>query len=415
MRRRTWGYRSVAPLVLLGALVLAVVTAPLAGLTASADDLSATARASVDDSSLSWGQSTTVRGSGWAPGQKIQVILYAGGEVLATPTAAGDGSIVATITAPSGVASSNKYALAVQGFGGDGKYGYVSVPLTIVGPTPSISIASKDLRWDETTTVSGERYHTGATITISLFPENRTLATVVVGPGNRFDATVRIPSGIRSAKDYQVAVSGEGSDRLFHLDVIQVTIVGNRPTMHLSSSRVARGGSLTVSGQLFLKGTSATITLLPGYEKLGTVAVADDGSFSTKVKVPTNAGGIDPHAILATGQGQDGIFAYVTGRIDLGGNPPAGKGSNQSAKDVLSGVTPPSIDPSFSAVPGSLPPTRNLPDAGNGNYLVIMLLILLLAIATVGLLVLTARRDVRRNLRLRSEHLLRRLHLRRSP
>jgi hypothetical protein len=399
----------VAALLLLGVLL----TVAPARVAAQDQPLSATARASVDDPSLSWGQTTTLRGSGWAPGKTIKVILYAGGKVLASPVAAADGSIVATIQAPSNVASSNKYKLAVQGFGGDGLYGYVAVPLTIAGPTPSISISSKQLHWDETATVTGVRYQSGATITISLFPENRTLATTVPGPDNTFSAAIRIPTGIRSAKDYQIAVSGEGSDRLFHLDVIQVTVIGDRPSISISSSSVPRGRTLTVSGRVFFKGTSVTITLLPGYEKLAKVPVNDDGTFSTKVTVPDRATGKDPHAILVTGTGQDGIFAYNTARLNIGGRPPAGKGANDSAQGVLDGSTPPTFSEGLTGVPGSLPSQPNLPDAGNGNYLIIILLILLLLAATVAVLVVTARKDVRRNLRRHWEDLLRRLHLRR--
>jgi hypothetical protein len=415
MRRRTWGYRSVTAMLLLVVPLLGVLVATTSNPVAAQDNkLSATARASVDDSTLSWGQTTTLRGSGWAPGKTIRVILYAGGQTLASPVAAADGSIVATIRAPSDIASSNKYSLAVQGFGGDGLYGYVAVPLTIAGPTPSISISAKTLHWNDTATVSGVRYHQGSTITISLFPENRTLATAVPGAGNTFDATIRIPSGIRSAKDYQIAVSGEGSDRLFHLDVIQVTIIGDRPTISISSSSVPRGRSLTVTGRTFFKGTSATVTLLPGYEKLGKVPVNDDGSFSIKVTVPDRATGVDPHAILVTGQGQDGIFAYNTARLNIGGRPPAGKGSKDSAQGVLDGSTPPTFDDTFGGTPGTQPSEANLPDAGNSNYLIVILLILLLLAATVAVLVVTARQDVRRVLRRRWDDVLRRLHLVRS-
>ena len=421
MRRRTWGNRCVGVLVVLGSLLVGTLAIP-AGTAAAASrasgasgaDTSATARASVDDASVTWGQTTTVHGSGWAAGQRVDVILYAGGTTVGSGTVAGDGSIAIPIHIPSGIGSSKEYKLAVQGPGGDGLYGYVSLPITIIGPTPTFTISSKDLRWGDTPTVTGQRYKAGAAITISLFPDNTVLGRGTAGPGDTFSIPVTIPSGLRSAKDYQVAVTGEGIDLLFHFDFLAVTIIGDRPGIHLSRSSVPRGSTLTVTGTLFLKGTRATVTLLPGYEKLGTVTVGDDGTFSITVSIPAKAGGFDPHAIVVTGQGEDGIIAYVVARVNLGGSPPSGKGGSAADVGTDSSATPPTFTGSTAGKPGTLGPLPKLPNKHSaGRHLIQIILIILLVLATIAMIILSSRKDVRDNLRRRWHHLTRRL--RRAP
>ena len=411
MRRRTWGFRCVGVLLLLGAVLLSAPPGPAEAAPAAT---SATAHATVDDASVGWGQTTTVRGGGWAPGQTVNVILYAGGTTVGSGAVDSNGSIAIPIRIPSNIGSSTQYRLAVQGPGGDGLYGYVAVPITVVGPTPTFGISSKDLRWGDNPTVTGQRYQSGADITISLFPDNTVLARGTAGPGDTFSIPITIPSGLRSAKDYQIAVTGEGIDRLFHFDFLAVTIIGNRPGIQLSKTLVPRGSPLTVTGTLFLKGTRATVTLVPGYEKLGTVTVGDDSTFSITVSIPTNAGGFDPHAIVVTGQGQDGILAYVTVRLNIGGSPPNGRGGSAADIGTDSSATPPTFTGSPGVQPGSLGPLPQLPDKHSaGRHLIQILLILLLVLLTIVLIVLTARRDVRENLRRRWDHLTRRL--RRTP
>jgi len=399
MRGRTWGHRWAAALLLLSVLAVGAPQRAEAG-----QELSATASASVDDATVGWDDTTTVRGSGWAPGKVIKVILYAGATVLAEPTAAADGSIAATIRIPSDIGSSRAYRLAVQGFAGDGLFGYVEVPLTIIGPTPTQSIASDDLHWDETTTVSGQRYKAGAAITVSLFPDNTLLANTTADANNSFSVPVQIPSGLRSARDYQVVVTGQGIDLLFHFDAIEVTITGNRPTIDLSADRAPRGGTVDVSGQIFLKGTKAVITLVPGYETLGEVAVAEDGTFLTTVKIPDRAEGRDPHAVVVTGQGQDGLFAYLVERLDLGNTRPASSSGTISLPDR---VEPPE-DP-----PGTLaasPPVRTGDDTGDIS-IGVLVVFLLVALVLLLLILLAARRDVRRDLRRRRDALVRRVRV----
>jgi hypothetical protein len=406
----------MAALVLVGAVLLVLPTAAGARPDAAGQDqsnLSPNVHASVSDASLSWDQSTTLHGSGWAPGKTIQVILYAGGKTLAQPVAAGDGSITATITAPH-VGSSNKYVLAVQGFAGDGKYGYVQVPLTIIGPTPTVSISSTDLHWGSTPTVSGERFDPGGTVQLTLVPDTIALGSAPVDGAGSFRAPITIPSHLRSSKSFAIEVSGVGIDKLFHLEAVQVTIVGDRPTISLDRTSAPRGTALTVSGQLFLKKTNVLITLLPGYEKLGTVPVADDGTFRATVTIPERAGGTDPHAILVTGTGEDTLFAYVQARVNLKGKPPKGTTTANAIGIDEHSPRPPGFGQDLAQTPATIRPSGQ--SEGNhevsANWLVVALVILL-SIAAVLVFALTARRDVRRNLRRRKDRLVHRL--RRNP
>jgi hypothetical protein len=405
--------RSLAALVLVGALLLLVPTSAGARTTQDQADLSPNVHASVGSSTLHWDESTTLHGSGWAPGKTITVTLYAGGQVLARPVAAGDGSITATITAPH-VGSSNKYVLAVQGFAGDGKYGYVQVPLTIVGPTPAISVASSQLHWGQTTTVSGVRYKPGASIQLTLVPDSIALGSATVDGSGSFSAPVTIPRDLRSSKNFGIEAAGVGIDSLFHLEAVPITIIGDRPTIALDRTTAPRGTSLTVTGQLFLKKTDVLVTLLPGYEKLGTFTIADDGTFSAKVTIPDKAGGTDPHAILVTGTGADTLFAFVTARVNLKGKPPKGTTTKNAIGIDENTPPPPGVDLGLGQTKLSLPDVDQ--STGNGpvsaNWLVVALVILL-TIATILIVVLTARRDVRRNLRERRDHLVARF--RRSP
>lgn len=294
---------------MLGAV--ASLVASLLGASPATAQLSDSAVASVEDTTLTWDQTTTVRGTGWLPGAAVEVILYAGGHRLATPTVAGDGSFTASVRIPSRIASSTEYRIVVQGPAGDGAYGYQALRVTIAGPEPTFSLSSDELRWDQSLTVTGDRYQPGTEVQISLLPDSIELGRATVDGGDRFSATVRIPSGLRSSASYFIAVTGEGIDRLFHFDNAQVTILGEGPTIALDATRVARDGELGVSGARFAAGTSVRITLLPSFDELGSAPVGPDGTFSRRVALPGDLGA-ERQEIVVTGTGADGFFAYLS-------------------------------------------------------------------------------------------------------
>ena len=396
-------------IALVGALLLLV--APLA---AGASPRAVTAdptSASISDSTLHWDQTATVRGSGFYPGAKVQVVLYPNAIILATTAAASDGSVTTTISGPH--LPSRQYALGVQGETSAQQYGGSKVNITIIAPTPTISISSTKLNWGSQPVVSGVRWLSGTNVKVTLFPNNVEIGSIAVGGGGTFSGAVTIPSKLRSSTGYVIVVTGAGSDELFHLEEVQVTIVGNRPTISLSAKKAPRGSSLTVTGQLYSPGSKVLVTLVPGYEKLGTFSVGDDGSFSAKVTIPPRAAGNDPHGIVVTGTGIDSFYSYLLEYVNLGGSAPKGTITG-TAKGIDEHTPPP---PGVDLHPGGVTPgTLALGKGSSGNgvnasWLLVAIVVLLTA-AAAAVIVLTARRDVRRNLRTRRIRLARRLGFR---
>jgi hypothetical protein len=378
MRRRSWGGRAGALLLLVSATLGLLASAP-------ADAQTSTVPASVAQTSLGWGSTTMVHASGFKPNARVRVILYAGGQVLADAPAASDGTFSAQITIPSGIASSNKYVLTVQGQAVDGTYGYTALPITVVGPTPALSISDRELSWNEVAVVHGERYQPGTPLSISLFPDNKVLAEGAARADGTFDIEIRTPDRLRSSDDFYLAVAGQGIDYLFHFDSLQITIIGDRPFVDLDRAAVPRGGTVRVSGQLFLTGTKATITLLPGFEVLATIEVDEDNRFTVDVTIPKDAFARDPHAIVVTGYGADGIFAYDSTAVTLD--------AVASSTAGQPGPTLPLTDPARPTVDrfvdGLLregaPPQR--PDRSN-----LAIYVLLLMLALLFVLILSTRR-----------------------
>ena len=279
-------------------------------------------QAVIDDAELGWGESTTVHGIGWQPGARISVILYAGGETLATPVAEADGSITATITIPEGKGTSPDYQLAVQGGAADGSYGYVLVPLSITGPTASVAVADHELGWGDTTTVSGTRFQPGGAIKVTLLPGNEVLGETTAGDDEGFSVDITIPTGLRSSKGYQIVVTGRGVDSLPYYLPTEVTIVGPRPTTSVSPTRVAWEQAVNVHGDLFKAGTVVELHVLPNTIKLGEATVRDDGTFDATVRIPTNLPTSEEYWLLATGTGADSLFAYLPVPITIIGDRP---------------------------------------------------------------------------------------------
>lgn len=384
MRMRTGVGRAGAVAWLLAALLALLGPGAAMATAGPRQDTSPNARASVDDPDLGWGERTTLRASGFAPGGTVRAILYAGGTTLAEGAAGNDGSFSAAITIPSGVGSSDKYVLAVQGPAADGLFGYVEVPLTITGPTPAVSISGADLSWGEVAEVSGQRYAPGTKVTVSLFPDNTVLAETTAREDATFSASIRVPTNLRSALNYQIAVTGQGIDQLFHFDTIEVAIIGDRPAIEISSERVPRGQTVTITGVLFATGSEVAVTLLPGFERLGTASVGEDGAFSTSVRIPEDAFGPDPHQLVVTGTGRDGLFAYATGRVVI--DPPADAATPGETVPTLAPVVVEASIPFFGRVPVD-PPLGRPRGADRGSVspfviLVLMLLVLPLIWAT---------------------------------
>lgn len=389
-------------LLLLVGLGAATLTAAPAG--------AQSVEASLDDDDLGWGETTTLRDSGWAPGQPVIVALYPNAIELARPVAADDGTLTAVIQIPSGLGSSPNYHLGLQGIRPGGGPAAAQVPLTIRGPIPDVAVPDPEVGWNELVTVVGQRWEPGTSVDLTLMPVTQLLASVPVGPDGTFSAQVQIPE-VPSSTEYAVVATGQGIDKLFHyraaqitilgtpasftvsestlawgqttrvvgdlfqpgslakvhlfpdniflaettvgadrrfeLDVQipsgiassteyllvvtgaqangqlaflghQITVIGERPFMEVTD--VSSGGTKTlqITGHRFKRGTTAVVTMLPGSERLGEAVVGPDDTFTIRVTVPPDVAGPDPHVVAVTGQGTDGLFAFLGHRIVLG-------------------------------------------------------------------------------------------------
>jgi hypothetical protein len=279
----------------------------------------------------------------------------------------------------------------VQGVAADGLFGYVEIPLTILGPTPVVSVSDDQLEWEESATIHGERYAPGAQITVSLFPNNTPLAEGTAGSDGSFDIPFSIPTNLFSSRDYQLAVTGQGIDLLFHFDIVNVTIIGDRPIIDVATDQARRGGTVDVRGELFLKGTEVQFTLLPGFEKLGTAAVGDDGTFATTVTIPTDAFAKDPHQLVVTGQGADGLFAYDGAFLAIDGDTASQPGATVSTLAAGDPIAKPNFERFVDRFLG-VPPTAPRRGESSNLGLVVFLLMLLLLLV----LLVTSRRRRRR-------------------
>jgi hypothetical protein len=277
----------------------------------------------VEDDDLAWGDTTVVHGSGFLPGAAVQLILYAGGEVLGEPVAAEDGTIRHVIRIPEGLGSSAEYRLAVQGPASDGSYGYVEVPLTIRGPEATFSVDVVELHWDETVAVRGERWEPGTTVDISLAPTTQVLATATVGPDGAFAVPVQIPTGVPSSPHYQIVATGQGIDKLFHYVPVTVTIIGLPALMSVSPTELAWEQTTVVRGERFMAGSTAQVHLMPNTIVLAEVEVGTDGRFEAVVQIPTDLPSARDYQILVTGTGGDAQFAYLPQDITIVGDRPS--------------------------------------------------------------------------------------------
>ncbi len=294
-------------------LVLGVAVAPPVG---------AEAIASIDDSSLAWGETTTVRGSGWLANQPVNIVLYPNAIALAKPKAGADGSFAASVTIPSGLGSSNQYRVGVQGLAADGTAAQAVLTVTIVGPDATVSVRDDDLGWGDVTTVHGAQFLPGSVVQVTLTPSGQVLAKPTVSGDGSFAVDVTIPSGIGSSNKYYLLVTGSGIDRLYKSLPIRVTVTGPRPTTEVLGRSFAWEEPATVRGTLWEPGSKVRISLAPNLIALGDAAVARDGTFEIEVRIPSDLAASVRYALLVSGTGDDGLFANVSHAITIDGPVP---------------------------------------------------------------------------------------------
>jgi hypothetical protein len=270
---------------------------------------------SVDVLELHWDETVTVRGERWEPGTSVDISLAPTTQVLATVTVGGDGSFAAPVTIPSGLPSSQFYEIVVTGQGVDKLFHYLPQQVTIIGLPGVASVSPTELAWEQTAVVRGDRFLAGSTAQVHLLPDTILLAEVEVDSAGHFEVAVRIPTDLPSSTEYQILVTGTGGDAQFAYLPMEVTIIGDRPSVAVTP--VSGRRALQVEGRRFFRGTQAVLTMLPGFERLGEVEIAADGTFSTTVEITDAITGADPHYLVVTGQGADGLFAYLSTEVNL--------------------------------------------------------------------------------------------------
>ena len=269
------------------------------------------------DTEVGWGESVGVTGLLWKPGTTVDLSLAPTTQVLATATVGEDGRFSTSVQIPE-VPSSTSYQLVATGQGADELFHYLPTAITILGQSATMSVSETTLAWEQTTRVRGDLFQPGSTASIHLLPQNSLLGEATVGADRAFDVEVRIPSDLASSRSYQILVSGGGADGQLALLATPITIIGPQPFMDVVD--VTSGGQrmLEITGHRFLRGTTATITLLPGSERLGEAVAGPDDTFTVRVTIPADVAGPDPHVVVVTGQGVDRLFAFLAHQITLG-------------------------------------------------------------------------------------------------
>lgn len=164
-------------------------------------------------------------------------------------------------------------------------------------------------------------------VTIAI--DGTTLASGAIDPAivnttdevGRAQLAFTVPQGLEGEQELTVAVAGTGT-------TVQVpfTIAGDdeQPdefagTIELSSSKVAAGKALTIRGEGYQPGETATVELTPkkgAARELGTVLVGDDGAFATTVTVPRDT---QPGKYTVTVSQADGDAATATVHVNRKG------------------------------------------------------------------------------------------------
>lgn len=101
-------------------------------------------------------------------------------------------------------------------------------------------------------------------------------------------------------------------------------------TVTVATTVVTAGGTLTISGDGWLPGSTVSLTLLSDPVDLGTAAVDDDGEFSTAVTIPADTPPGD-HTIRVAGTGADGAPRTVDLTITVQGSGAGGAGAAEGA------------------------------------------------------------------------------------
>ncbi|WP_051681632.1 GH92 family glycosyl hydrolase [Cellulomonas sp. HZM] len=234
-------------------------------------------------SSVETGDLVAVTGSGFAPGERVELSL---GSSSRTVTSTSGGTLSASLVAP---ATAGSYELRAVG-------AVSTVPATVtvevtarpVTWTPAITV-SHSVEAGETTTVSGTGFVPGEAVSVT-FGGSTTSATATSAGDLSVDVTAPASAGT-----YVVTALGSVSATAATAEVVVTARPVQSPTIHTPSSAKA-GTTLALTGAGFTPGEQVTIVL--GSTVTGTTASAS-GEISVRLPVPAANG---TYVVTATGQ-----------------------------------------------------------------------------------------------------------------
>ncbi|AJT41231.1 choice-of-anchor G family protein [Psychromicrobium lacuslunae] len=248
---------------------------------------------------------TTISGSGFAPGESVTVTLPAKdgvGPVTATNVlVAPDGTFSTPLTIPS------NYPLGAVDVSALGPISDTAAATTLnvvaAGPA-SITAVPATVPQGGTTQLSGTNFKAGENVTITL-PAASPAAAVTVNAtadsAGNFTVPLTVPMNHPVGASFPLNAAGDQSSTAN--TTIGVSQGSWNTAITATPNPVAQSGELTVSGTGFAAGETVNVTL-PAKDGVGPVTVpnvlvAPDGSFSTSLIVPANypLGSVDVSAL----------------------------------------------------------------------------------------------------------------------
>jgi hypothetical protein len=298
----------------------------------------APATVSVNPTSVVAGGQVTISGTGFAPGESVNLLLQAnanviGGQALGTATTDGSGNFsFPNATIPGTTPAGTYLIVASGGFSGRS----ANTPLTVTAPpTPAtVSVNPNSITAGGQVTIAGTGFTPGEAINLLLTSNppqlgGLALATAVAnGSGNFSIGNVTIPVS-QPAGNFLIVASATSSGQRPSTP-LTVTAPQAPATVSVNPTSAVAGTQVTISGANFAVGELVNLTLqananVIGGQPLGTAAVGSNGAFSIgNITIPvTTPGG--SYLIVATGTTSGRVartpIAVTAPRASLSVNP----------------------------------------------------------------------------------------------
>lgn len=251
---------------------------------------------SVGPSEVNPGDTVTVTGEGYLPGEDVVVTIDPSGESV-TVTADENGSFTTDITVPED-AELGEYTATGVGQESDASD---SDTFSVVEPAaqPTLMVDPSEVNPGDDVTINGSGFLPGEEVEVTIDGEGGT--TVVQADENgSFSLDVTVPEDA-DLGTYTASALGLESERTASdtFDVVEPGAVS--PSVTVDPSEVNPGDTVTVTGEGFLPGEEVVVTIDPSGESV-TVTADEDGAFSVEVTIPEDA---EPGDFTATAVGQE--------------------------------------------------------------------------------------------------------------